>query len=324
MVAWLDRIESEHDNFRAAFDWLESSGETQLVLRLAGALSDFWDLRAHLVEGRRRLEAALAGDPAPTRARARALDGAGELAAGTGDIETARTYGEEAVAIHLSLGDVRGAAASQHLLAYVAAEQGDWWTAQQQAEAILVTFADAREEHIALRATRLLAWTCYELGDRDRAKQLHEDNLKRARVAGDMFMHASTLGALATTFALPDGKVVVAASLLRESLPLWLELGDRQGLTQDVSRCAETLLRAGQAEPAAALITWVKTVRTELSFNEPWVTRMIDEVRERVRDQLGEAQFAAAAEHARSLSLDEAVDLALRALAEIQQPVRAD
>lgn len=56
---WLDRQEDEHDNHRAANDWLESSGHTQEVLRLAGALTEFWQFRGHLAEGARRLEAAL-------------------------------------------------------------------------------------------------------------------------------------------------------------------------------------------------------------------------------------------------------------------------
>ena len=55
---WLERLDPEHDNFRAAFDRLMAAGETQSLLRLGGAMQRFWYIRAHHLEGRRRLEAA--------------------------------------------------------------------------------------------------------------------------------------------------------------------------------------------------------------------------------------------------------------------------
>ena len=60
---WLDRLDREADNLRGALDWLEDSKETQLVLRLVGALDDFWVTKGHVAEeparrgraGRRRV-----------------------------------------------------------------------------------------------------------------------------------------------------------------------------------------------------------------------------------------------------------------------------
>ena len=82
---WLDRLEREHDNLRAALDRLADSGETQLALTLAGALFRFWYMHGHLAEGRRRLDGLLRADARPTRARARALDGAAVMANYTDD-----------------------------------------------------------------------------------------------------------------------------------------------------------------------------------------------------------------------------------------------
>ena len=48
---WLDRLERDHDNLRAALEWLESAGHTQEVLELAGMLWEFWCLRTHHAEG---------------------------------------------------------------------------------------------------------------------------------------------------------------------------------------------------------------------------------------------------------------------------------
>ena len=124
---WLDRLEAEHDNFRAALDRLEASGESETALRLAAALWRFWYLEGHLAEGRRRLESALLADERPTAARAKALNGAAVMAVNTGDSATAKLRAEEGLALHRTLGDRWGAAYAGFMLGNAASEGGDWW-----------------------------------------------------------------------------------------------------------------------------------------------------------------------------------------------------
>ena len=70
---WLDRIELEHDNFRTALDHAIATGDAERELRLANALRYFWRVRGYVVEGRRRLEAAVERSDSvePSSARAR-------------------------------------------------------------------------------------------------------------------------------------------------------------------------------------------------------------------------------------------------------------
>src|SRR5207253_8102302 len=82
-AAPLDRLESEHDNLRAALAWrLADELRADTSLRLAGALRHFWEVRGFLSEGRAHLRAALSHDETagPTVERALALNGAGYLA----------------------------------------------------------------------------------------------------------------------------------------------------------------------------------------------------------------------------------------------------
>ncbi|BCM93381.1 putative HTH-type transcriptional regulator [Abditibacteriota bacterium] len=93
---WLERLEVEQDNFRAVLSWaLEHDADA--ALRLAAALSPFWETRGHYAEGRDWLEKSLSlslheGASPPPQAeeppanqesqsvRAQASDGAGLMA----------------------------------------------------------------------------------------------------------------------------------------------------------------------------------------------------------------------------------------------------
>jgi non-specific serine/threonine protein kinase len=209
---WLDRLGREHDNMRAALDRLEASGESQLALRLAGALSRFWEERGPLTEGQRRLEDALRADERPTAARARALNGASSMAVVGGDAAIGRLRAEEALALHRTFGDAWSIANSLWQLGYALAEEGDWARAQQLLHESVRLFRDVGDQNTILWATRTLAWTYEELGDRERARALHEENLGRARVLGNEQLEATLLGAL-SMIAVDEGRVEEALSM---------------------------------------------------------------------------------------------------------------
>ena len=185
-VAWVARLEREHDNLRAALTWAMEDGAERgvLGLRLAAALWRFWYLRGHLSEGRRWLEGMLATGGACRRpgrglgyGARRALQGAGALAYAQGDYAQATLWLEESLALCRARDDTRGSAAALNRLGLVAANQG------QYARAIALY-----EESLALKRemgdTRGIALTLDNLGkvahaqgDYGRATALYAESL---------------------------------------------------------------------------------------------------------------------------------------------------
>ncbi|MBA3366851.1 MAG: hypothetical protein H0U03_13885 [Actinobacteria bacterium] len=310
---WLDRLEGEHDNLRAALDRLEASGENELALRLAGAVSEFWDLRGHLVEGRRRLASTLAADERPTGARAKALSAAAALAVACGDAATGRLRAEEALALHRALGEEWGTANSVFVLGYALAEEGDMTKAQQLFDEAARRFDELGDEHYTLLARRSLAWAHEGLGDLEGARALHEDNLPRARALRNEFIVASTLGALATT-AIDEGRVRDAVPMLEESHRLYRELGDPLDTAVNLCRFARALACEGKAGPAAQLVSSYEALCEQIGANVQWAAEMNEGTLATVRTELDEAEVDGAWGQGQTLTADEAVRLALDCL----------
>ena len=91
--AVLDRLDEDHDNFRAVIDWAVDSGEPEVAMRLAAALWRYWQGRGHIDEGWATVSRVLAmRDASEPTARLGALDAAGGVAWWRGDVESADRF----------------------------------------------------------------------------------------------------------------------------------------------------------------------------------------------------------------------------------------
>ncbi len=76
---WLDLVEHDHDNIRAALDRAVASGQADLALRLAAGAWRFWQARGLLHEARQRLDAVLALEGGRPENRAKAVEALGGI-----------------------------------------------------------------------------------------------------------------------------------------------------------------------------------------------------------------------------------------------------
>jgi predicted ATPase len=106
-VEWLNRLEQENGNLRAAMGWALSSGDAEAAARLGSALWMFWWYHGHQREGRRWMEAVLQSDLSSAY-RAKMLMVAGSLAYGHGDYEQSEMYCEECLELSVQIGERPG------------------------------------------------------------------------------------------------------------------------------------------------------------------------------------------------------------------------
>ena len=317
-LKWVDRLDADRDNLRAALDWLQQTGETQLLLRLAVATSRLFYFRALWSEGWRRLESALAADETPTPARAKALREAGGMAVLNRQFEAARRRIDEAQSLAEAIGDPRGIAHARFLLGFAAVEAGDWESARQPLEDSLRMFGELGDEHYQGIVTFNLAWAYEELGELERAHALHEDNLRRAEATGDDRIRVFALSSLARD-AERTGDLAAALSMLQEALGAARDFGDPAETSLDLNIAASVLAKAGHGETAATLLGCVDKAAEEVGIEEaPYFEKRRDATLAVLQEQLDDDTFAHAFSRGRNLSIDAAVELVLqhRGLAE--------
>jgi predicted ATPase/DNA-binding CsgD family transcriptional regulator/transcriptional regulator with XRE-family HTH domain len=194
-AAWLDRLEREHDNLRAALAWSRAAaGGAETGLRLAAALWWFWSLRGHRHEGRAALEAALrAAGPAPTPWRVDALTGLAKLTQQLGDFRRGGALGEEALAAARALGDgprLAEALARQAFLRYRRGDPPRAAALSDESLAVARTGADPRRLWYALLVA---GWLVMDRGDHGRAAALAAEHLSLARAGGNLMAVAMSL-----------------------------------------------------------------------------------------------------------------------------------
>jgi tetratricopeptide (TPR) repeat protein len=187
-VHWMNRLEQEHDNLRAALEWSKKAdGAGELCLRLAGVLGIFWEAHGYFSEGRERLSAVLATETAQARtpARAKLLARAAELAYRQSDYPATISFAAASLAICRELGDRQGIAAALIKLGYAAMEAGDYAVAPRFLEEALTIWGEQDDKHGTARALISLGWTALRSGDYLLANARLEEALAFSRGLGD-------------------------------------------------------------------------------------------------------------------------------------------
>jgi non-specific serine/threonine protein kinase len=317
---WLERLEQEHDNLRAALQWCLDAREPEVGLRLAGAAWRFWLVRGYLSEGSRWLAEVLrlASAAGSSASRAKALNAAGNLAGAQGDHERAGQLHEQALAARRELGDMGGVAQSLHNLGGVAAIQRDYATARRRFEEALALRRELGDRPAIARSVSNLATLALHREDDAQAAVLTDEALALFREFRDEDGIARSLLRLGL-IAERRGDVDTALAHLSDTLAVFRSLGDKGQVAECLESLAGILGAHGKPAEAARLFGAAEMLMGTIGLVPPPSDRLDYERNvAAVRAGLGESMFAAAWAEGRTLSFDEAFEHGLAAVVEVR------
>jgi predicted ATPase len=273
---WLDRLDQDRHNIRAALDWLIRAGNADWALRLGSALVRYWELREMFVEGRDWLASILGLPGAATRsaARAKAIFAAAVLASSQRDDNTLMLFAE-ALEIYRELGDSQGMAATLNGLAVFKKGQGDLDEARRLFEESVGLFPAQSDGLMRARSLSNVASILEEQRDYDAALARQEESLALFREFGDQTGVAWSLRHLGD-IARDRGNALQAESLYRESLGVFHQHGDpwsAGGLLIDLGMLA---LGTGDASKAIDLFRQAMEACQQLGGQKRGLARALE------------------------------------------------
>jgi tetratricopeptide (TPR) repeat protein len=330
-LAWLDRLEAEHDNLRAAMSWLAGHGPLEQAVYLARVTLRFWWARGHAAELARLGDDIVAGSQGlPPLQRALALSEAGFILVANGDPARARQLLEQTLPLYKQDNEKPALSVTMNalVLAYLghlAARRRDYAAARKlldQAQALLrglrdddpTGFGRLRPLLTVAIADNALGQIRLDQGDNDAATQLFTDGLAVARRAQDRVILLTLPYDLALARK-AHGDLADAARHLQDGLALAAQAGDETSAAYYLEALAAVAAQQDNPQRAARLFAAARSILQ--TRGSGWLHAFVprvphdDPVLAALRSQIGESAFEEAQAWGRSAGTKRAVEYAL-------------
>jgi predicted ATPase/class 3 adenylate cyclase/DNA-binding NarL/FixJ family response regulator len=345
--SWLERLEGELGNLRAALRWFLDGGEPEAALRLGRLLGRFWYVRGHLAEGRRWLEEALESARADSVERAHALQIAAMFANYVGDLDRAEVLAGEGLALSRELGDERGIAGSLTARGLAARQRGRYKESRLAFEESIAICRRLGEGPMLGEALARLAATALteggfpagvvasreslelyrKLGDHDgvayslctlglalfrqgaaaEGERILADALAAGRAVGNRRYSSRALLGLGLV-ALSKGDHRASRGLLEEATEIAIEFGDLWFVLQTLPCLATVLCAEGHPESAVVLLSAAEAQREAIGAGvSPWLTDDCERTVTAARAALEAESFSAAWSRGGVMNVEEAL-----------------
>lgn len=348
--AWLDRLEAEYENVRAALNWSLEQQEGEEAARIVVSLWPFWVLRGYLSEGLEWLERTLAVLPDRTTLRAKVLWATGIITGRLGNATRATSLLEESLDIWRLRGEKQGMASVLQSMGVGALLLGDYERARLCYEECLPLVREAGDTQRTALILSGLGLTLFYQGTLERARALCEESLALFKEIGDLRGMAAVLtnqgmlsleqhdyeqatrlceeslalrrsvgdkGGSAHTLtilgrvALSQSNDQQASAYYQESLRLREVTGEKNGIAEALEGLARVCAAMREGSFAAQLLGAAEMVREAAGFALTPIDRAFNErTGAMVQAQLGREAFTTARDEGRHSTLEEALALA--------------
>jgi predicted ATPase/class 3 adenylate cyclase len=313
------RIDTEHDNMRAALTWwLDRADERPepnagLALRLAVALGRFWYRHGHAVEGSEWLDRTLANRVEGLEdSRANGLRLLGVLMDQRGDLERAARLFEEALASFRSMGNRAREGACLNSLGVVARSNRDFERAENLLTESVAIRRELQDSSGMSSSLSNLGILYMDLGETQRARELFEETMKLDEERGDEWGVAVTSLNLGVA-RLELQEVQPADKMVKSSVQSFVKLGDRDGVAEGFESLAGIAVAQGRLVRAARLAGAADSLRASLGIPLGEVDRVrLDRWLSEPRKLLGKESFDAAWAEGAAMTTDQVIDYALQ------------
>jgi non-specific serine/threonine protein kinase len=308
-VEWLERVEVEHNNVRAALGWYRQH-DPPAALRLAAAMAAFWSLRGHHTEGRQRLGELLGLVPGPSAARVSALNGAAWLAIDQGDYAQATEMLSESIGLSQALGDALGETIATIYLGRCQMSNQDMAAGARCAERAAALVSETRDGPATAFVTFYSGLVALLTGELEGARGLFG---RCAAMAAELGL--TPLGARARMMLgfplLELGELAAARATLAESFPVIVDVGDRWVIQIELAGFTGLAAKTGRPRLALRLAGAADAYRDANEFSLPLpIQELVDRWLAPAQAKAGPAA-GRLVEEGRRLSPEEAVALVL-------------
>lgn len=307
---WLDRLEDEHDNLRAAMQWALTN-DPSIAVRLAVSVRNFWLLHSHLSEGYKWLKAALerGGEP-PATLRFKLMNGLGLAARFRGDYETARKAYADGLAAGKEAGDKQGVALSSRGLGLVAMQQGEAAAAREFFESGLAISRELDDKFGIAISLSFLGDLARTENNFSRARPLFEESLALFRDLDNKSAVSDALNNLGAA-CFGEGELPLSKKHFAEAANLAFDLGNKMTISYSIDGFAALAVANDDLRRAAELCGSAEALRESIGYKiEPAEEVFRNAYLEKLRGLLDDAQFSDAFERGRAMTPEKAIALA--------------
>lgn len=316
---WLDRLEEEHDNLRAAMRW-SLDNDPSMAVRLAVALRNFWLLHSHLSEGYAWLKAASEHSgrlSAPLRFKL--MNGLGLVARWRGDYETAGNAYADGLAAGQEAEDKQGIALSSRGLGLVAMQKGEIQASKKYFESGLKISRELEDKFGIALSLSFLGDLARTEGNSGAARPLFEEALKLFRELDNKSATSDTLNNLGAA-ALGDGDPQAAAKHFSEALQIANELSNKITISCSLDGFGAIAADRGGFDLAARLSGAAKNLRESIGYKiEPAERVLRDAYLSKVAEAMEKDSFEAEQQRGRGMLLEDACDEALQSVLTLEK-----